>query len=264
MSPLFFFLLACGDAKDTGTAAGSQDVQLTFDARFGDEAAACGSAVSGVGLSGSTVELQDLRLFVHDVRLVTAGGDEVPVDVYDDGVWQAGGVTLLDFEDGTGSCANGNSATNAVVSGTVAEGDYVGVVFTVGVPEDLNHEDPTLAASPLNLTAMHWSWQGGYKFVRMDLSTTGFPEGWFFHLGSTGCEADADGVVTGCSSPNRAEVSLDLDPDTQAVVLDLSALLAGSDVDTDGGGAQGCMSSPDDPECPALLEHVGADLFSAE
>ncbi|NJR31975.1 MAG: hypothetical protein HC778_02740, partial [Chamaesiphon sp. CSU_1_12] len=28
----------------------------------------------------------------------------------------------------------------------------------------------TLAASPLNLTSLWWNWQGGYKFLRLDLA----------------------------------------------------------------------------------------------
>jgi len=268
------FLLACDGGKDTADTEttvdtdGEQAVTLTFDARFGSQPAACGQAADGVGTSGSSVELQDLRFFVHGVELVTADGDAVAVSVEDDGAWQSGGVALLDFEDATGKCANGSSQLNSAVTGTVPAGEYTGVRFVLGVPAELNHEDPTVAPSPLNLTAMHWSWQGGYKFMRMDLSTEGLPEGWFFHLGSTGCEADESGTITGCASPNRVDVELEMDPDSQVVVVDFAALLAGSDVDTDSGGAQGCMSGPDDPECPPLLDRVGVSgaqaLFSAE
>ena len=38
--------------------------------------------------SSTSLELSDFRLYVHDVRLVTEGGDEVPVTLEQDGVWQ--------------------------------------------------------------------------------------------------------------------------------------------------------------------------------
>ena len=34
----------------------------------------------------------------------------------------------------------------------------------MGVPFESNHRDSTIAPSPLNITAMFWNWQGGYKF----------------------------------------------------------------------------------------------------
>ena len=263
--PLLFplaLLVACGDKDSDDTGADGDGVQMqelgiTFDARFGDTPAACGVDLNGVGTTASTAQLQDLKLYVHDLVLLDASGGETPLELDDDGLWQDGSVALLDFEDGSGLCANGTADLNAVVRGQAPEGAYTGLRFTIGVPFELNHADPAAAASPLNLTTMHWSWQGGYKFLRMDLSTAGLPAGWFVHLGSTGCEADADGVVTGCSTPNRVEVEVDLDPMTGVVVLDFASLLETSDVDADGGGAQGCMSAPDDPECPAIMERLG-------
>ena len=92
-----------------------------------------------------------------------------------DGIWQLDGSALLDFEDATAACANGTPETNAVVKGSVPEGQYMGLLFDIGLPFDQNHGDPTLAASPLNLTEMFWSWQAGYKFIKIDLSTAGRP-----------------------------------------------------------------------------------------
>ncbi|ATX65604.1 metallo-mystery pair system four-Cys motif protein [Roseinatronobacter bogoriensis subsp. barguzinensis] len=79
-----------------------------------------------------------------------------------DGVWQVADVAQLDFEDATGTCVNGTPDMNNSLRGTVPAGEYTGLDFDIGVPFDLNHGDPTLAASPLNLTAMFWNWQGAY------------------------------------------------------------------------------------------------------
>ncbi|MEM7592163.1 MAG: MbnP family protein, partial [Cyanobacteria bacterium P01_A01_bin.83] len=88
-----------------------------------------------------------------------------------DGKWQHQNVALLDFEDGTDSCDNGTPEIRTQVVGTIPEGDYESLQFTLGVPPQLNHDDAAIAPSPLNLTSMWWNWQGGYKFLRLDLET---------------------------------------------------------------------------------------------
>ena len=47
-------------------------------------------------------------------------------------------------------------------------------------------------------------------------------------------------------------------------MVDLSALLAGSDIGHDQGMAVGCMSGPDDPECGPVFERLGLSLQSGE
>ena len=103
------------------------------------------------------------------------------------------------------------------------------IVFDLGVPFALNHQDVTVAASPLNLPPMWWNWQGGYKFVRVDMKTDAEATAgaWFIHLGSTGCAAEnqATPPTTACARPNLAEIRLDgFDPATSVVVADLATL----------------------------------------
>src|SRR5690606_39726454 len=64
----------------------------------------------------------------------------------------------------------------------------------------LNHLDASTAPSPLNFTAMFWSWQSGYKFLRVDTADDTFR----VHLGSTGCSSPGPSrPPTSCSAPNR-------------------------------------------------------------
>ena len=95
---------------------------------------------------------------MHDVRLVDADGGEWPVTLDDDDLWQTDAVALLDFEDKTGTCANGTTPTNTVVKGTYDTGhdtvDFTGLRFKVGVPFALNHGDAATAPSPLNLSGL--------------------------------------------------------------------------------------------------------------
>lgn len=240
-------LAACG---------GGPEVTLQFEGLVGGQPAECGGTYTGIGTSGSTLELHDFRLYVHGVRLVTDDGREVPVALTDDGAWQHGGVALLDFEDG---CESGTAETNTTIRGTVDEdGPFTGVRFTLGIPAELNHADASTAPPPLNYTSMFWTWNAGYKFMRVEGRTTGLPEGWSLHLGSVGCQGDGRGNVSGCAQENRAPVALDgFDPDTDIIAVDLASLLETSDLDVDLGGPNGCESGVSDPDCGPLFHALG-------
>lgn len=226
----------------------------------------CGQAYDGVGLSGATLKLQDFRIFISAVRLIDDKGREVPIKLIPDGVWQDDKVALLDFEDATGNC-NGNPATNTSVRITAPKGHYAGLVFQIGVPFELNHQDPTLAPAPLNVAATAWPWRIGYKFTTIDLATSPAPgktataSGFSIHLGSTGC---GDGPIStpptvACANPNRPEYRLtNFDLATNTVVLDLGDLLAQTDITTNApNSAPGCMSFEDDDDCIAIFDRFG-------
>lgn len=241
------------------------DVTIRFAANVGSAPAACGMIYTGQGAEGSTLSLNDYRFYVSNVRLMNAAGEEVPVELAQDGLWQYANVALLDFEDGSGLCGDiGNADLNNKVVGTVPEGDYTGLVFDLGLPFELNHLDTTSAPAPLNIPAMWWNWQYGYKFVRIDMQTTNSDSpAWFIHLGSTGCNS-ADGNTPPdepCSNPNVATVRFDtFNPVQNFVVADLSALLAGVDLNANVPMPPGCMSGPDDPDCTGLFPGFGLNL----
>ncbi|MEM1034460.1 MAG: MbnP family copper-binding protein [Myxococcota bacterium] len=246
-----------------------QTVEVAFSATVGADAFACGQTYTGLGASNSDLTLNDARIYVHDVRLVDAAGNEIPLTVEDDGKWQQGGVVLLDFEDGTSGCADtGNADVNTIVRGTVpAETDvsgFNGVRFVLGVPFDLNHANAATAAAPLNLTAMWWNWNSGYKYVRVEGASTGL-DSWRFHLGATMCDGDMAGNVTSCANPNRAEVALEgFDPTTRPVVFDLAEMLAGVDLETNTMDTPpGCMAGPSDPDCAPYFENLGLPFDGA-
>ena len=146
-----------------------QDISLQFVGEFGGLPFDCDAQYENVGISKATVGVSDFRLYVSRIRLLDANGAETAVSLLDHGPWQHDGIALLDFEDGSGNCSNGTSQINGEIRAQVPAGDYSGVAFDIGVPFESNHQDPTLAASPLNLTALFWNWRGGYRFLRVDL-----------------------------------------------------------------------------------------------
>ena len=242
-------------------APATRTVAVNFRATVGDRPLSCTDTFEGIGTTVSRLNVTDFRFFIHDVRLMTAAGGEEPVVLDQDGRWQVDNVALLDFEDGSGTCANGSADLHTRVTGTARAGAYAGVRFTVGVPFEKNHRDPVLAPPPLNLSRLFWVWNAGYKFARFDFRTTGQPQGWVLHLGSTDCSPRETmlTVPTSCEHPNRVDVRLNaFDLDRDAVVVDVRALLDGSNVDENTPDtAAGCMSGQNDPECGPIFERLG-------
>ena len=274
----FILALALGAcATSPGSIGGDKQITINFDARVGDKPARCGETDAGVGTSKASIFLQDFRIYVSNVRLIAANSQEVPFALTPDSQWQSDKVALLDFENASGNC-NGNAATNNALRGTAPAGEYTGLVFEIGVPYDLNHKDPTLASAPLNYSAMTWPWRIGYKFTAIDLDTANKPEnaaqhpampgmagmgasGFSIHLGSTECGAGSPTTppTAPCSNPNRPTYRLEgFDLTKQKVVLDLGALLSGTDVTVNAPkSASGCMSFTDDDDCIAIMDRFG-------
>ena len=252
---------ACGGEAPPKT----RDVALNFRAMVGSQPFACGQTYTGLGTTRTTFEPRDFRLYVHDVRLLTPSGEEVPVTVTDDGMWQRDGVVLLDFENKTGLCSNGTEAMNTRIVGTMPDVEVTGLRFKVGIPFELNHQDPLVTGAPLNVSTLFWGWEAGRVFVRVDGRTTGL-SGFNFHLGSTGCQTSAPNQVTSCAFPNRFEVEL---RDFQAnwstdVVMDMAALFSGSNLDTNQAqSAPGCMSAQNDTDCNPIFERLGLGIGGA-
>jgi uncharacterized repeat protein (TIGR04052 family) len=258
---------ACGGEEPPGhTHDGPVDVALTFKPRVGTQPFACGQTYTGLGTTGATYEPKDFRLYVHNVRLINHSYEEVPLALKEDGAWQRDGVVLLDFEDKTGLCTNGTQAMNDRIVGTVPGNHYVGLRFTVGLPFEKNHQDASIAKAPFNVSTLFWGWEGGYTFIRLDGRTAGLPAGHNFHLGSTGCQTSGPNQVTSCQRPNRFDVEIaNFDPTgAGGVVLDIAALFAGSNLDTNQAQtAAGCMSESKDDDCAPIFQRLGLGFGSS-
>lgn len=260
---------ACATAGQASAA--NQTVTIRFAAVAGSERVACGQPIPGLGTTNATAELQDLRFYVSNVKLVRADGKLVPLNLIRNNRYnltaKGARVTMLDFENGTGRCAeDGDRMTNTVVRGVVRKGTYVGVQFRLGVPAVLNHTDPTATPAPLNLVAMGWSWQSGRKFTKIEFADPAgaYGQGWrdklfAVHLGSTACVGNpAAGETAKCATPNRGAVTFKrFDFAKKMIALDLNRLVSGADITVNQKGAAGCMSGPTDPECSPVFANLG-------
>lgn len=277
-------LVGCGggsggnnDNSAGGPGNVTKSLNLDFVAEANSQAIDCGSTVTGLGVAGTDVTFEDARFFIHDVHLIKDTGDEVPVTL-DEDAWQNGNVALVDFQSKADKCAGADKNVHDTVSGEyVDDGSvYTGIKFTLGLPSDLNHNNPAAAPSPLNITSLQWNWQAGYKFVRVDVAPVGgitrssdplyAATAWNFHLGSTGCTGDPLlGEVVTCDRPNRIEVVLDgFTVDTSEVVFNYGALIENATLSVDEGGAPGCMSGVTDPECASVFAKLGLDIATGQ
>lgn len=252
-----------------GCGPSEQDVTLRFAAQVGDEPMRCGQTYTNVGTTNVDAKVMDFRFYVSEIHLLTEDGEEVPLQLTQDGMWQYENVALLDFENGTGDCESGTPEMNDRIVGKAPAGVYNGVAFTLGVPHELNHLDATLAPSPLNITAMFWTWRAGYVFNRVDLAFEheGKQGAWLMHIGSTGCESPASTMppTTECARANRSEVRLTgFDPTTDVLVADVLGVLGTIDLTTSEPAPPGCMSGPNDPDCPKMFPAFGLALETGD
>ena len=99
---------------------GSSTYTVTFAPLVAGAPFSCSQTYPNIGTSMTTMTPMDFRMYVHDVALVRATGESVPLALTPDGKWQDANIALLDFEDGTGSCITNSPETNVTVTGTAA------------------------------------------------------------------------------------------------------------------------------------------------
>jgi uncharacterized repeat protein (TIGR04052 family) len=250
--------VGCGTVEEDSTQ--TQTVTLQFAAQVGEKPFACGETYQGLGVTDTTFEPFDFRLYVSEIEMRDGDGNWQALELDQDTPWQHENLALLDFEDRSGRCSNGTTQTRDIVTGFLRGEDApTGLRFTIGVPFELNHIDVSMAPSPLNQTALFWNWLGGYKFVRMEGATTGMATGWQFHLGSTACVPGEGGGAQSCEHGNRVVVEFgDFQPGENTVIFDVAALVANADMDASTENTpRGCMAGAEDPDCTPLFGTLG-------
>lgn len=268
-------LSSCSNGTRT-TVSAPVEFTLRFHASVGDRIpdVSCDTPLSGLGTSKVAGELLDLAFFVHGLEFGRADGSRVPAELIES-EWQSQNVALLDFQNRSDSCSGEVKPTNVSVKGRVPSGEGITAVhFIIGMPSDLNHIDPSTVKAPLNAANMFWSWQGGYKSMRVDISPEGgiarpgdpnfLGTNYFFHLGSTDCAGDPiAGETVVCQRRNNPKILLSgFNLNTSEITLDLEQLVDGLDLSVDNADTPGCMSSIFDTECESFFANLGMNLES--
>ncbi|RYE41804.1 MAG: metallo-mystery pair system four-Cys motif protein, partial [Hyphomicrobiales bacterium] len=161
------FAAACGDGSHS-QATSPQSFALRFQAVNAAQDVSCDKALLNLGTGKVKAQLQDFALYIHGLTFIKADGTTVEATL-ETNEWQAENVALLDFQDKADSCLGENKPTHVVIKGSIPnQEEFRALRFTLGVPPHLNHVDPASVKAPLNATHMFWSWQSGYKSMRLD------------------------------------------------------------------------------------------------
>lgn len=242
---------ACSAACN-GSAEALQPVVLNFVAQVNSAEFACGDTYPAQGTAATTVEPLDFRFYVQDVELVNQEGQAVRMALATAPPWQHATVALVDFEDGSGRCLEGDPGTHTQVTGWLPQGEYRGLHFKVGVPRALNHGDVFELPDPLRAPRMQWTWLDGYRFMRAEWAEAGGQGIGSLHVGSTVCSGDPALGAVQCQNSNRVAVQLsEFAPESHVVLADIAPLFTAYDL-TQVNECHGAG-----PSCEGMLTALG-------
>jgi len=216
--------------------------------------------------------IQRLAFFISDVRL-SSENTEHQVQLSST-PWQTDDVVLIQphFADCGTKSEGGDeiSQDELAILGSLKTNNYLQFLvpvdietseqlsFTLAVPFALNHQNPLLQPSPLNLPSMFWSWRSGHKFFRLDMQ--GPNKHWVFHLGSVGCSAVSTMRAPNeeCVQPNRINFQLDKKRDGTKLVMHLDRLIANTSMQK----SDSCLFHSGQESCSVLMSNLKTqDVF---
>ncbi|WP_205859255.1 MbnP family copper-binding protein [Pleionea sediminis] len=219
---------------------------IQFKLMYGENSISCGTAMQ---INGQSWQLSQFQFYIHALQFRSQGQwvpatFEVPEN-NDPHVKLIGGV------------CNSNFDWKMTVKSPVAPKNIDAVQFKIGVPFELNHNNPLTQKSPLNQSDMFWVWQTGHKFLRLELTSE--TNDWIYHLGSTGCHSESAvrAPAKACKNPNVATVRIDVN-ELKTIGIDIKPLFEGIDLNSESS----CKSEPANELCKHLLERTGLNSNS--
>jgi hypothetical protein len=112
--------------------------------------------------------------------------------------------------------------------GQLPAGSYYGIEFYVGIADSTtNHADPSLASGDLapQNPSMHWSWNSGYIFLKIEGTRTSDQQDLEFHVGT-------DKMATKIMVQKEFTIQENA-TNKVMIMVDHGAMLAGLDFDTE-------------------------------
>ncbi len=193
------------------------------------------SVICGRSAGDPSFLLEDLRFFIHDVRLVDAAGKETRVPFVPDSRWQTDSVSLLDFAP---DCSQPR-ATHSRVDLRMPAGQWTALRFRLGVPADLRQGGRTDAGVSDPDGPFSWSGRGGFRFLKLEARRGAVPV--HVALGEEGCEEFSAGDRE-CNGPRLTDITVPWAPGP--VVVELSDLF-----ETSTGPQATSCAGMEDPAC---------------
>lgn len=282
------------DAAQNQADARTEEQPSAFALRFrytaGDRLLRCGDTLMGQGLDGkNTVDINDLRFFVSDLRFLDKDGKEVALTL-DRNEFQlsheAGFVSLVDLtSNDVGGCtadafpdSEGTKRVHEAITGTALVGKVASVRFNVGVPQAVMKkavQENTAEGQPSPLGDLQWPWSLGWRHFVLNFGLKNEAGGsgiGFVHLGSFDCAAAKTDLALAdrdsCTYVNTPAVALNEFSLTEDVVtVDIPTILKKldfvADLYDDKGNVTGqgpgvlCHSMPGLPDCLPVFEAFG-------
>ncbi|MBM3383243.1 MAG: metallo-mystery pair system four-Cys motif protein [Betaproteobacteria bacterium] len=275
--------LSCGKKESPSSATtDKQLIEIPFRATVGDEDFDCNKNYT-LGTDNTQVQPKDFRYFVSDIRFIRADGSKETLELEQDGKWQTGNVALLDYATTDANCAKStspDSETRKVVRGVIKRGEYTGIEFALGLDDKTNHLDSATAQPPLNNPGMWWSWKGGYKEVRLELTIlsdgAAKNKDYLVHHGATNCSGNSPETYK-CTHENNLTVTLSGNPLASGVKFDIAKYFEGEKVQEEltqnlttrqlgvvsNPSIRGCMAFVLDGDCEILFANLGLTFKDA-
>lgn len=234
---LTVFLAAC----DTHDKQSAIPLVLTFN---GEDLACDSSNIQ----SGWQVE--QLQFFISDIAIKDQQEQWHQLKL-EPSQYQSESVALLSLMCEQGKKTEQN--LQLVLASKIEPADVSEIAFDLGVPFELNHQNPLTQPSPLNEASMFWVWRTGHKFMRVEMNNDN--EAWWFHLGSTGCSAASPVRAPSqpCRQPNRFRYRISTNSyEPISINFSLDSMLS----DLVLNERNSCQSEPDNVSCHALFSNV--------
>lgn len=195
-----------------------------------------------------------LQFFISDIQAKNNAGEwqNLPLKK---SVFQSNNSVLLGEHCDESDTQKPNSTNwQLVLADNTNLNNFSHIRITLGLPFKVNHLNPLTQDSPLNIPSMFWSWQGGHKFLRLELLSAS--DHWLFHLGSVGCKAASPmrAPLQECLHPNRYTYEFALKKNTPMITLVLDKLLNHINLSEQTS----CQSSQDNHNCQTLFENLKA------
>lgn len=161
--------------------------------------------------------------------------------------WQQNNIALI------GMHCRDNKQANVALQLPAFNDDVKSLKFTIGLPVNINHQNPLTATGIFNNANMFWTWQQGYKGLRLDLNNES-GDNWAYHIGAVGCQSSSSlrAPTTPCRQTNQVDIVIDNIKDNIPIIIDLSRVVAGVDI----GLHSRCLSLPTQASCQKLMTNM--------
>tara|TARA_B110000091_G_scaffold199979_1_gene230309 strand:+ start:2954 stop:3829 length:876 start_codon:yes stop_codon:yes gene_type:complete len=246
-------LIGCNDVEDIDT--------LTFIPKYQNTPLKCSSSFNH---QGKTWQYSQLQFFISEIEVKNSDGQWQTWPLLEN-KHQTSGVALLGEYCQTSKLKHKLKQENwqLLFEQAIDVKTFSQLRFTLGVPFVLNHQNPLLQPSPLNVPNMFWVWQTGHKFFRLDMKEVNEvkqKDNWQFHLGSTGCKAPSAlrTPKVPCRNGNQTKIILDIKESSkenslESIDVNLEQLFSGLMITRKNS----CQSEFNNKSCLALFKNIG-------